>query len=320
MRERLATYLLVTVLLPGLLLAQTRESGPWWPHPEWGAEDEAGASNRITPEKVLQAIRLIRTGKIYDLGHAIEPGMPVLPGRTYSIQSSARAAARGTNRYAGQEDFIAGQLGHLGTQFDALAHAGREVDMEDGTTEIVFYNGFTGSEMDTRYGFAHLGVHNVKPIITRGLLIDVAGYKGDRLPNGYEVTVNDVLGALDRQGMTEANLTEGDALLFRYGWAQLWDQPDAFVTRPPGVGPAVAEWAIAKRPVIVGSDAGAGIPVPGGLGGVHQEFLTFNGIFIVEYMNLEQLAADEVYEFMLISTPLALVGATGSPVRPLAIR
>jgi len=320
MKSSVAICLVAAVLLPAISGAQTRESGPWWPQTQWGPEDESGASNRITPGKVLQAIGVVRTGEIYDLGHNLEPGMPALFNRTYSIQSSTRAPERGTNRYVGQEEFLAGQLGHLGTQLDALAHAGKVVEMEDGTAHDVFYNGFTGSEMDTRYGFAHLGVENIKPVITRGVLIDIAGYKGERLPHGYEVTVEDVLGALERQDMSDTDFTEGDAIVFRYGWSQLWDQPEVVMMNGPGVGPAVSEWVIERRPAIFGSDTGSQIAVPGGGGGQHQQFITFNGIPMAEYMNLERLAAEEVYEFMFVVIPLKLVGATGSPIRPLAIR
>ncbi|MGI9259154.1 MAG: cyclase family protein [Gammaproteobacteria bacterium] len=320
MRVTVAVCLMATMLVPAVLAAQTRESGPWWPQPEWGADDESGATNRITPQKVIEAMGVVTTGEIYDLGHPLESGMPALFERTYSIQSSSRGAAIATNQYVGQEEFLAGQLGHLGTQLDSFAHAGREVEMEDGTTEQVFYNGFTGREMDTRYGFSHLGVENIKPIVTRGVLIDIAGYKGERLPHGYEVTVEDLEGALARQGLSDADFSTGDAIIFRYGWAQLWDQPDVVMTRGPGIGPAVGEWVIERSPAIFGSDSGSQIAVPGGAGGLHQQFLTFNGIPMAEYMNLERLAEDEVYEFMFIVTPLPLVGATGSPIRPLAIR
>jgi len=187
--------------------------------------------------------------------------------------------------------------------------------MDDGSSELVFYNGFTANEMDGRYGFAHLGVENVKPIITRGILIDVPAYKGiSRLSEGYEVTVSDVLGALEKQGMTDADLEVGDAILIRHGWAQLWDQPDIYYSTMPSIGQAVAAWAADRKPSMVGSDTG------GPFGAAHQELLAFNGIYIVENMDLRQLAADGVYEFMLIVTPLPLVGASGSPVRPVAIR
>jgi len=316
MRDTFAVCVLVAMLAPAAAIAQTRESGPWWPNPEWGAEDEAGASNRITPEKILQAIGLVRTGEVYDLGHPYEPEMPFFPGRSYAIESASRFPARGPDREVNNEEFIAGQLGQVGTQFDGLAHAGREVDMADGSTEAVFYNGFTGSEMDGRYGFAHLGVENVKPIITRGLLIDLPGYKGiDRLPDGYEVTRADVLGALDRQGMTEADIGVGDAILFRSGLAQLWDQPDTFYEYIAGVNNEVVAWVTERKPSMVGSETGGPFGV-----NAHQEYLTFNGIYVVENMNLERLASDSVYEFMLIVNPLPLVGASGSPVRPLAIR
>ena len=320
MSDKVVICLMAALLTPAVSSAQTRASGPWWPQSEWGAEDESGASNRITPQKVLEAIGLVRTGEVYDLGHPLEPGMPALFERTYAIESSSRGSAIAANDYVGQEDFFAGQLGHLGTQIDAFAHAGREVEMEDGTTEHVFYNGFTGREMDSRYGFAHLGIENIKPIVTRGVLIDIAAYKGERLPHGYEVTVEDLEGAMDRQGLSDADFSTGDAIIFRYGWAQLWDQPEEVMTNAPGIGPAVGEWVINRSPAIFGSDTGSQIAVPGGAGGLHQQFLTFNGIPMAEYMNLEALAADEVYEFMLVVTPLPLVGATGSPIRPLAIR
>ena len=315
-RARFRVFILSALLLPAVSIAQTRESGPWWPNAEWGPDDEAGASNRITQEKVLEAIGLVRTGEIYDLGHPYEPEMPFFPGRSYAIESASRAPGRGPNRFANNEEFIAGQLGQVGTQFDGLAHAGREVDMADGTTEAVFYNGFTGSEMDGRYGFAHLGMEHVRPIITRGLLIDLPGYKGiDRLPDGYAVTMEDVQGALDRQGMSESDFGVGDAILFRSGWAQLWDQLDTYYENLPGANAEVVAWVTERKPSIVGSETGG----PFG-DNAHQQYLTFNGIFVVENMDLERLAVDGVYEFMLIVNPLPLVGATGSPVRPLAIR
>lgn len=320
MRTTVAMCLMATLLMPGISNAQTRESGPWWPHPQWGPDDEAGATNRLTPEKVLQAIGTVRTGQVYDLSHNLEPGMPALFNRTYAIEASARDTERGNNRYVGQEEFIAGQLGHMGTQLDGLAHAGTLVEMEDGSTQPVFYNGFTGNEMDTRYGFRHLGVENVKPVVTRGVLIDIAGYKGERLSPRYEVTIDDVQGALARQGMSEDDLTEGDAIIFRYGWAQLWDQPDVVMRNAPGIGPAVAQWVIERQPAIFGSDSGSQIPAPGGAGGQHQQLINYNGIPMAEYMNLESLGNDGVYEFMFVVIPLKLVGATGSPIRPLAVR
>ena len=110
--------------------------------------------------------------------------------------------------------------------------------MADGTTTDVFYNGVPTAEMRAPYGLTKLGVEQVKPIITRGILIDVAGFKVDTLPSGYEVTLADVRGALARQGIQESELKPGDALLFNFGWWRLW--PDA---RSNAQGPAsAARW------------------------------------------------------------------------------
>lgn len=324
-KHRMLIALLVAMFFPVAVAAQTREAGPWWPNAEWGGEDQAGASNRITAAKILEAIQLVKTGQLYELGFPYQPDMPFAGARSFDVQTSARAPVVGTNRFAFNEEFIATQLGQVGTQYDGLAHIGEEVDMDDGSTELVFYNGFTASEMDARYGLKKLGMENAKSIITRGILIDIAGFKGvDRLDNLYEVTVDDVTGALDKQGIAVSDLRPGDAFLFRYGWAQLWNDIDSFNTNPPGIGVAVAEWIAEQKPSMIGSDSWTTEvnpnPDPELIARVHQILLTHNGIYNLENLNLEALAADGAYEFMFIMTPLPLVGASGSPARPVAIR
>lgn len=307
--------------------SQTRQSGPWWPNAEWGREDQAGASNRITPEKVLSALRLATTGKIYELGQIYEQVMPFYGTRSYSMAlvKLTGGAAVGANRLVANEEFVSAQIGQVGTQLDGLGHIGQEVTMPDGGTEQVFYNGFTAKEMDAPNGLQKLGIEHVKPIITRGILIDVAGYKGvPRLPNSYEVTVDDVLGALARQGMSATDITPGDAVLFRYGWSALWTDPAASNLNPPGIGLAVARWAADRRVTMVGSDTFGSEVLPNPQADlvfpVHQELMMKNGIFNLENTRLEELAADRAYQFLMIVTPLRIKGATGSPVRPIAIR
>jgi kynurenine formamidase len=307
------------------VFAQTRESGPWWPNPEWGPDDQAGASNRITPEKVMQALQLATTGKIYELGQVHEKGMPLLGNRSFSLLIPTKFPAGGSNRIVYNDEFVATQIGQVGTQFDGLGHIGGEVDMEDGSVERVFYNGFTATEMDAYDGLRELGVEHIKPIVTRGILIDIASYKGvPRLPGSYEVTVNDVLGALKLQGMSEADVTPGDAVFFRYGWSSLWDQPETYNDNPAGIGVEVAQWAAGRKVTLVGSDSfGMEVrpnPDPDLSFPVHQELLMKNGIFNLENMQFDSLVVDEVNEFLFILTPLRLKGATGSPARPIAIR
>jgi hypothetical protein len=279
---RIALASTILFMSSGTALPQTREAGPWWPNPTWGRGDQAGASNWITPDKVLEAVRLVKTGKVYEIGQ-------------------------------------------VGTQFDGPGHIGMQVTMADGSVEDVYYNGFTGDEMYSPYGLRTLGVENVKPILTRGILIDLAGYKSPpNLPARYEVTLADVRGALARQGLSESDLRPGDALLFRYGWARFWTEPAKYNAEPPGIGLEVARWVVARKASMVGSDqSGTEVlpnPDPGLVFPVHQELIMKNGIFNIENLALDELARDAAYEFLFVFTPVRFKGATGSPGRPLAIR
>ena len=305
--------------------AQTRESGPWWPNAEWGPDDQAGASNRITDTKVMEALQMATTGRIYELGQVYEQGMPLFGARSYSMVLPARDPAAGDNRIVANEEFVSTQIGQVGTQFDGLGHIGQEVVMEDGSVEHVFYNGFTATEMDTPGGLQRLGIEHVRPIVTKGVLVDIAGYQGvERLPNSYEVTVEDLLGALAAQGMSAADVARGDALLLRYGWSSLWDQPEAYNTNPPGIGLAAAQWIIERQVTMIGADSWGSEVIPNPdeslVFPVHQELLTKNGIFNLENMQFDELMDDVVYEFLFIVTPIRFRGATGSPARPIAIR
>lgn len=305
--------------------AQTRESGPWWPNPEWGPEDQAGASNRITDTKVMEGLQMAASGRIYELGQVYEQGMPLFGTRSYSMVLPARDPAGGDNRIVANEEFVSTQIGQVGTQFDGLGHVGQEVVMEDGSVEHVFYNGFTAAEMDTPGGLQRLGIEHVRPIVTKGVLIDIAGYQGvERLPSGYEVTVEDLLGALAAQGMSAADVAPGDALLLRYGWSSLWDQPEAYNNNPPGIGLTAARWIVERQVTMIGADSWGSEVFPNPdealVFPVHQELLMKNGIFNLENMQLDELVDDVVYEFLFIVTPIRFKGATGSPVRPIAIR
>ena len=182
--------------------SQTREKGPWWPHPIWGAEDQAGSSNWITPEKILESLKLVTTGKVYELGQVYERGMPLFGQRTYSmfIPGSPSGGPFGDNKLVYHDDLLVTEIGQVGTQFDGPGHIGARITMADGTEQDVFYNGFSLDEIrhPFGYGLVNLGVENIKPIITRGILIDIAGFKGvEVLDAKYEVTLDDVQGALD---------------------------------------------------------------------------------------------------------------------------
>jgi len=195
------------------LSAEPNDPPPWWPS-EWGAEDQAGASNRITPEKILEAIQLVTDGKVYEIGQPYRAEMPFVAKRNYSLITTVYGPF-GDHRSVAHDDFLATQIGQVGTQLDGLAHVGRRITMPNGQLEDVFYNGHTADSMRTvNRGVGSLGVENFKPFITRGILIDIAGLKGvPVLDHSYLVTLDDVLAAL-WQGSQVAmeNLVESDPM------------------------------------------------------------------------------------------------------------
>ena len=323
---RLAAFGLTIGLVAAPAPAQTRDQGPWWPHPIWGKDDRAGGSNWITAEKVLAALRLAKTGKVYELGQVYEAGMPLYGQRTYSLTIPAPSGeAAGRNRLVGNEEVLTAQIGQVGTQFDGPGHVGIRLRMADGAEKDVYYNGFTWEEIQGGSGLREVGIEHVKPIITRGVLIDIAGFKGMAvLPPTYEVTVADVRGALARQGMSEGSIQPGDAIFFSYGWSAHWKNPAVYQASQPGVGLEVARWIVDRKPSLVGSDS-SGLevtpnPDPQLIFPVHQELLTRNGIWNQENLHFEELLAERAYEFLFVFTPVRFKGATGSPGRPIAIR
>ena len=269
----------------------------------------------------------MKTGKVYEIGQVYEKGMPMFGQRTYALISPGGPtyAFPTANRIVANDEFVCGEIGQVGTQFDGPGHIGMKVTMADGSVQDVYYNGFTGAEMYSPYGLRALGVENVKPMLTRGILIDLAGYKGlPNLPARYEVTLADVRGALARQGLSESDIHPGDALLFRYGWSRFWTEPAKYNTDQPGIGLEVARWVVARKASMVGSDQGGTEvqpnPDPSLAFPVHQELIMKNGIFNIENLALDELARDAAYEFLFVFTPVRFKGATGSPGRPLAIR
>jgi len=319
---------LFLMLVPAVgVQAQTREQGPWWPHPIWGKDDRAGGSNWITPEKIRASLSLVTTGKVYELGQVYEAGMPLYGERTYSltIPGPAQRPAFGANQLLGNEELISGALGQVGTQFDGPGHIGSRIRMADGTEKDVYYNGFTWEEIRGENGLREIGIEHIKPIITRGILIDIAGYKNVAiLPRNYEVTLADVRGALARQGMSEADIQPGDALFFAYGWAANWKDPKGYGGTQPGIGLEVARWVVERKAAMVGSDSpGLEVtpnPDPQLAYPVHQVLITQNGIWNQENLHFEELVKDRVHQFLFVFTPVRFKGATGSPGRPIAIR
>lgn len=286
----------------------------WFPT-EWGPDDQRGAANRITPERTLAALRLAKSGRIYPLGQPFRADMPIWGGRSFQLTIPLADAPPSKNALTAHLDYVAGELGQVGTQLDGLGHVG---------IGDLYYNGNDRRQFARRGGLARLGIENAGAFVTRGVLVDVAAYKGmTRLPAGYEVTAADLRGALAAAGLT---LREGDTLLMRTGWSQLWNtDPTAYLGNAPGWGAEACEWIVEQKPAATGCDTYGCDVVPNPsdaavLWPCHQIMGTRAGIYNIENLDLESVAAERAHEFLFIMTPLPLVGASGSPVAPIAIR
>ena len=314
-RQRPSTILLtisgiLALLSPGGAVAQEAD---WYPS-RWGADDRRGAANRLSADEVLAAGNLITTGQVYQLGRVLEAGIPVFGTRHYSLKIPHPLGPLGANQTMGLEAIISGELGQLGTQFDGLGHIG---------VGDLFYNGLSRHDFATPDGLTMLGVENVGPIVTRGVLIDVAAYKGvEMLEGGYEITRADLVGALDRQSVS---ITPGDVVLIHTGWGSLWMVDNGrFNASEPGIGIEAAEFLIEAEIVMVGADTWATEvlpnPDPTLAFPVHQLLLAKSGVYNIENVATELLAVDQAYEFAFVYAPLLLKGAAGSPGNPVAIR
>jgi kynurenine formamidase len=219
-----------------------------------------------------------------------------------------------SNRRGSNEELVVAEMGQVGTQFDGFAHQ---------TIGNSLYNCFELDDVSSRTGFTKLGIHNVGALVTRGVLIDVAGLKGvEMLGDNYEITVQDLQQALASQKLT---LQAGDAVIIHTGFGKLLEKDTARYSRGnPGIGVAAAEWLVRQNPMLVGADTPPvevnPNPDPQVSLPIHQIMLVVNGIHLLENLKLDELAAKRVYEFAFIIEPLKIQGATGSTVAPIAIR
>jgi kynurenine formamidase len=299
---------------------------PWWPHPKWGKDDQAGASNHITPAKVLDAAKLIKDGKIYRIGRVYESAMPKFGERAFTLRipGTPTGGPFGANKLVYHDEFLATEIGQTGTQFDGLGHIGIQMGKDGDKNEMRYYNGFTEQEIGDGYGLKKIGIEHVKPFFTRGHLFDIAGLKGKMLEVGEEIKLADLRAAMQKQGMTEADVKEGDAFFFNTGWGSLWmKNNDKYNSGCPGIGQEVTKWVIDKGGCVVGADTWPVEVVPNPdkdlAFAMHGELITKNGIFIHENLDFTTLLADRKYQFAYIFSPAPIKGGTGSNGGPIAV-
>jgi len=281
---------------------------------KWGAGDERGSGNHMKPASVLRATQLIKTGEVIEIAHVMNDKMPFFGTRRFDVHVKRTFMNDFSNRRGSNEEIVISEIGQVGTQFDGFAHQ---------THEDSHYNCFKTGAISTRGGFTKLGIEKVGMLMTRGVLIDVAGLKGvDMLPDTYEITVKDLQDALAKQRIT---LQPGDAVLINTGWNRLWGKDNVrYVKTCPGIGVGAAEWLAKQDPMLIGADNWpvevAPNPDPKLSLPVHQVALVVNGLHLLENLKLDELAAKQVYQFAFVMQPLKAQGFTGSTVAPVAIR
>jgi kynurenine formamidase len=268
--------------------------------------------------RTLSLLDLVSDGlvEVHDLSQPMRAGMPQSPNHPqYRLTMPRRHgdSVRADGGSAANDLLITGT--HVGTHVDALGHVSHCGQL---------YGGASAEETQTGGNLSTHGVDEIEPMFCRGVLLDVPAALGvEALEPAHEIPVAE----LERTvAVQQCHPGPGEVILVRSGWGRLWGDPAAFVghdTGVPGVGHHGAQWLASYRPRAVGADTIAFEHLPAASGHAllpaHRVLLVDNGVHIIETMNLEDLAAAGHHEFLFVLAPLHLVGATGSPVRPLAV-
>ncbi|HVS35091.1 MAG TPA: cyclase family protein [Gemmataceae bacterium] len=264
-------------------------------------------------------ITSLLSARVYDLEQPRFAGMPIhpahRPGYFYALHRRHRDNYRPDSQ--GPRSSASGVLTmmeHTGTHLDALSHQAQGLRM---------FGGVDVDAVETAAGFSRMGVETVPPLVRRGVLLDVCGHKGQRLlPPRSGVTADDLAGCAAAQGV---EVQPGDVLLVRTGYGALWHGDEAAYLAAAGVSKSGTLWAAERQATAVGADNMAWDapderdPETGTTLFAHLHLLVQKGIYIIENLNLEELARDRRWDFAFIAAPLKFNGATGSPLRPLAL-
>ncbi|MDP2286271.1 MAG: cyclase family protein [Pseudohongiella sp.] len=305
--------LIVSVVI-GASLIDAAMAQDWVPS-RFGADDRIGAANNLSAEIVLQAAKLITTGKVYSLGVETAEDSPAYGTRTFSIDIIASGAnvPVGADAVTSNDERVTTSFG-IGSQIDGLGHLG---------IGNQYYNGLTSAQIVADGGLAELGTHTIPPIVTRGVLLDMAKHFGvDMVSEGTAFNRAEIQAAASAQGI---QIKSGDVVLFHTGWMQLLGNDNQrFISVQPGLGVEGANYLADLGVVAIGADTPAleVIPFenPQRVFAVHQTLLAKQGVYILESMNTAALAADGAQEFMFVLGQPKFKGAVQTVINPIAIR
>ncbi len=261
----------------------------------------------------------LSNAKIYDLGQAYWPGMPVHPFDPpfqfflYRYHEYVRKSFDEMGIEPGFSDAISLVVTsmHSGTHFDAPIHMSQDLKVQGiDVTPYQRDTGFTGLPEPLH------AMEKVPPLLLRTVLLDIPGYKDiDILPERYAITPEDLEGALAAQG---GQIREGDCILVRTGYGRYFETDrDAYLYKWAGLSDDAAHWIAARKPRLVGIDnLSLGVPAPFAS---HRIILVENGIYVMKSLDLEALAADRQYVSTVVVLPLKIKGGEASLIRPIAI-
>ena len=257
----------------------------------------------------------LQDSRVFDLAQPYFTGMPHFPTHPpYLFSLTKKHGDLVQGGISSAADALA--LGsHVGTHIDALCHFSRDGKLH-GEVDVAPIQSYG-------QGIGHLSIDTVQPILRRGVLLDIAGSRGAAsLPRDFIITPDHLEAVRRAHGIT---IQSGDVVLLRTGWAQFWNDPVRFIAgggggQAAGPGPELegARWLSEQGIFAAGSDTVAFEKVPSAMP-VHVHLLVESGIHIIENLNLEELARAAAYEFLFIALPLKMQGATGSPIRPIAL-
>lgn len=282
---------------------------------KWGQDDELGALNYISSEKIVEATKLVKRGRVYQLAIPIRrSGVPMIPLRNQCLHLMSvdggdyLAGAKHAGSAQTMDDYIF-MATHGTTHIDALSHV---------ACDNLLYNGF-GIENVRSKGARKCGIQNVKGILSRGIMLDLPKSRGVKyLERSYKISADDLERCAAQQRI---KVSTGDVLLVRTGWINVfYEDQKSFEEVSPGIGLEAAQWLIGNEISAIGSDnvAVEVIPWEKEVTPVHIELIRNHGVYMMELLNLEELSRDNVHEFLFIAAPLRIMGGVGSPLNPLA--
>jgi len=307
-----------TSLSLALIVASSAVSADECVPSPWGADDQIGAANRVTPERTAAAAKLVKKGISHPLGIVIEPGMPAYPPRYTQLQvvqpNQQFNADLGVGWEASSNDDVLQMWLGTGPQLDGLGHMGEAGE---------FYNCNQGKDFSIITGLTKLDISGIPPMVGRGVMIDIAKQMGvDSLQAGQPITSDDIKAAMKSQGVT---VGEGDVVLLHTGYtdATLKQNPSLWAGSIPGITNEASVFLAGLKPMAVGADTWGLGAVPPRAGDKifydHVVLLKQHGIYILETMNTGRLADEGVHEFMFVLGQARLKGAVQMIINPVAM-